>query len=492
MELFYTDLIIIIIILVILVIIAVVFFQSHSDEHEIKGLTGKIVIPWDENYEQARTNWNAFPERFPQIIVFAQETQDVVNALGWARKNDVPFRIRSGRHGLTNWSLIDNGLVIDVSDMQKIEINEERGIVNVEPGVTVGTLDNALIPKGYVVPFGDSGSVGIGGISLGGGISLISRTFGTISDNMTGVETVVASGEIIQANQHQNEDLFWASRGGSGNNFGIVTNLSFRLIPAPSKAVHYELVWDDWDLIDRLIEQWQQLAPSAENRFGSVLSLLSRKNGTHTCYGLYLGSERGLRKILRPLLETGFPTVNIKEFPFLEAAQQIYKDPDFVPSNLNSKYHSQWIDELLSEDGIDVIKSFLGKGLTENYEVWMLNFGGAVRDLSPTDTAFFWRSPKFYMEFEAVWEKDSLTIPSLEWVEEFAEAISPFSVGSYVNVPDGAIKDFGKEYYGSNFDRLKRVKRKYDPSNVFRYPQSIPVASGGVLSEITDLLDSYK
>ncbi len=482
----------IIIILVILVIIVVVFLQNHSDERDEGELTGRIVVPGDENYEQARTNWNAFPARFPKIIVFARETRDVVNALEWTRRNKIPFRIRSGRHALTNFSLIDNGLVIDLSDMQKIEIDEERGIVNVEPGVTVGALDNTLISNGYVVPFGDSGSVGIGGISLGGGISLISRTFGTISDNIVGVETIVASGKIIQADQHQNQDLFWASRGGGGNNFGIVTKLSFKLIPAPSKAVNYKLIWDDWDIINELIETWQNLAPFAENGFGSILNLFSRKNGTHICNGLYLGSERNLRKILRPLLDLRPTTVNIETLPFLEAAQQIYGDSNLVPSKFKQKFRSVWFNELLPKQGIKTIRSFLERGLTENYEVWMLNWNIGTQDLSPTDTAFFWRKPLFYIEFDSVWEDDALTAPSLKWTEDFAEALSPHGTGSYVNVPDGNIKDFGKAYYGDNFDRLKQVKRKYDPLNVFRYPQSIPVASKGVLSRIADIYDEYK
>nr|QBK92743.1 MAG: uncharacterized protein LCPAC401_03810 [Pithovirus LCPAC401] len=477
MDSSYAVLIIVIIILIILGFIVVAFFLDDSVLPDIGGneLTGKVVFPGNESYIRARTNWNAFPARFPKIIVFAQEIQDVVNALGWARRNNASFRIRSGRHGLTNWSLIDDGLVIDLSDMKKIEIDEKKGIVNVEPGVTVGALDNTLISKGYVVPFGDSGSVGIGGIALGGGISLISRTFGTISDNMTGVETVVASGEIIQANQHQNQDLFWSSRGGSGNNFGIVTKLSFKLTPAPSKAVNYKLTWDNWDIINELIETWQNLAPSAENGFGSILNLFSRKNGTHICNGLYLGSERNLRKILRPLLKLKPTTVNIEALPFLEAAQQIYGDSNLVPSNLKHKFHSKWFEKLLPEDGIDVIRSFLDKGLTKDYEVWILNWGGAVRDLSTSSTAFFWRKPLFYAEFDSVWEDDALTAPSLKWTEDFAEALSVYSTSSYVNVPDGNIKDFGKAYYGDNFDRLKQVKRKYDPLNVFRYPQSIPV-----------------
>lgn len=131
----------------------------------------------------------------------------------------------------------------------------------------------------------------------------------------------------------------------------------------------------------------------------------------------------------------------------------------------------------MPKQAIKTIRSFLKGGLTEQYEVWMLNWGGAVRDLSPNSTAFFWRSPKFYMEFDAVWEDDDLTVPGLKWVEDFAESIRPYAVGSYVNVPDGNIKDFGPAYYGSNFDRLKTVKAKYDPLNVFHYPQSIPLPS---------------
>ena len=153
-------LVVILLLIIVLIVLSVVLTHrsdcSHSDYH---GLTGKVVVPGDRGYKRARTNWNPFPALFPKIIVFAQNDQDVMNAVVWARKNNVPFRIRSGRHGLTNWSLIDKGLVIDVSDMNQIDIDEEKGIVIVGPGATVGDTDEKLLSKGYVLPFGDSGAV---------------------------------------------------------------------------------------------------------------------------------------------------------------------------------------------------------------------------------------------------------------------------------------------------------------------------------------------
>ncbi len=477
MDIYHTAFAVLIVI-IILIIVSALLIEAHAG-HSVDALTGKVVVVGDRGYTQARTNWNPFPAFFPKTIVFAQNTLDVVHAVDWARKNNVSFRLRSGRHGLTNWSLLNNGLVIDVSNMDQIHIDEEKGTVTVGPGVTVGDMDEALLAKGYILPFGDSGAVGVGGITLGGGISVISRTFGTISDSLVGLEMVVAEGvdsaRVVVTNEKHHADLLWASKGGGGNNFGVATKYVFRFHTAPEKAVYYRLTWHDWNVLDELIEQWQHLAPSAEHSFGSILNLFSRKNGTHACFGLYIGSEKKVRKILQPLLNIGSPTVLFKPSSFAAAAKEIFGGTTFEPTTHNYKFHSQWFNKLIPKQGIRTIRSFLKRGLTEHYEVWMLNWGGAVRDVSPKDTAFFWRSPKFYMEFDAVWDAEELTVPGLKWVEAFSDALAPYSVGSYVNVADGNIQDFGPAYYGTNFDRLKRVKAKYDPLNVFHYPQSIPV-----------------
>ncbi|WP_157419507.1 FAD-binding oxidoreductase, partial [Lederbergia lenta] len=179
-------------------------------------LTGRIVTPDDKEYERARINNNLSISKFPSKIVFCQKTEDILNALRWAKENKVPFRLRSGRHSYENFSLITGGLVIDVSEMNKILINSKKMTAKIEAGANLGKVYNKLWKYGMTIPAGTESSVGIVGLTLGGGIGMLSRPFGLTSDNLIEIEMVSANGELIKANKSENSDLFWACCGGGG------------------------------------------------------------------------------------------------------------------------------------------------------------------------------------------------------------------------------------------------------------------------------------
>lgn len=196
-------------------------------------LTGRVIFKGDQGYETARKNWDPHTDKFPKVFVFAQKTQDVANAIKWANENKVPIRARSGRHSLeVNLSQVTGGIVIDVSEMKKIKLNKKSGTVVVGTGNTVGRIAHTLAGQGYMAPFGDSPTVGIGGITLGGGIGPLQRTVGLVSDNLIELEMVDAKGKIIRANKNSNSDLLWASRGGGGgiSEFTPVTNSKYVLL----------------------------------------------------------------------------------------------------------------------------------------------------------------------------------------------------------------------------------------------------------------------
>ena len=183
-------------------------------------LTGRIVTPGDAEYEQARINNNLSFPKFPKIIVFCQNTKDVQNALKWARENHIPFRVRSGRHSYENFSLVNGGLIIDVSEMDRIKVNREKMIAKIEAGANLGKVYNKLWEYGTTIPAGTESSVGLVGLTLGGGIGMLTRLFGLTCDNLIEIEMVRASGskgaELIKANKNHNRDLFWACCGGGG------------------------------------------------------------------------------------------------------------------------------------------------------------------------------------------------------------------------------------------------------------------------------------
>ncbi|MGE6377415.1 FAD-binding oxidoreductase [Peribacillus muralis] len=442
-------------------------------------LTGRIIFKGDPGYKKAIKNWNPYVDALPLVFVFAQNSFDVSNAIKWARENKVPLRVRSGRHALDkDLSVVNGGIVIDVSDMKKVRLNKLKEIATVQTGVNVGPLVKGLAREGFMAPFGDSPTVGIGGITMGGGFGVLSRSIGLISDNLLALETVDAKGRIIQANEDCNEDLLWASRGGGGGNFGYNTEYTFKVRRAPKTATVFNIIWP-WEQLEKVFRAWQCWAPFVDERLGCILEIFSKVNGLCHAEGIFLGSKAELIKLLKPLTNTGTPSkIDIETLLYPDAID--FLDPDEpIPgrSDQNVKFSSAWGLNLWPDEPISIMKEFLEKATGTESNFFFLNWGGAISRVPSNHTAFFWRSPLFYMEWNASWEKRSQEALNLASVEKVRKLIKPYVKGSYVNVPDQNIKKFGKAYYGSNFARLQKVKAKYDRKNLFHFPQSIPPKS---------------
>lgn len=441
-------------------------------------LTGRVVYKGDPGYQAAIKNWNPYTDTYPLVFVFAQNTLDVSNAIRWARKNKVPLRVRSGRHALDkNLNVVKGGLVVDVSDMQKVKLDKKNAIATVQTGIHVGPLVKGLAREGFMAPFGDSPTVGIGGITMGGGFGVLSRSIGLISDNLLALKTVDAKGRIIRASETCNEDLFWASRGGGGGNFGYNTEYTFKVRHAPQTATVFNIIWP-WDQLDTVFRAWQQWAPFVDERLGCILEFYSKINGLAHAEGLFLGSKEELTELLQPLLTAGTPTsIDIETLPYPAVID--FLDPDEpIPgrSDQSVKFSSAWGLKLWPEEPIAVMKKFLEEATGTEANFFFFNWGGALSRVPKNETAFYWRDPLFYTEWTSSWVKKSDEARNVASVEKVRQQLKPYVKGSYVNVPDEFIKNFGEAYYGSNFARLRRVKGKYDPKNVFCFPQSIPPA----------------
>lgn len=439
-------------------------------------LTGRVVYPNDPEYPQARMNWNPFTNAFPIVFVFAQNTEDVANAVKWARENDVPIRMRSGRHALAkDFSQTDGGIVIDTSDMRSFTLDKTNGIAKVQAGIRVGQLVRALAAEGVLAPFGDSSTVGIGGISTGGGITAIQRTAGLISDNILSATIVDANGEVLEVNKDENPDLLWALRGGGGGNFGIITSYTFIIRPAPYHVGIYEIIWP-WNQLEEVIDAWQRWAPSVDVRLGTILEAYSKANGLLISQGLFLGNKAELEELITPMTDVGSPIkVYIDEVSLLEAIE-FWEPNEPLFDTQNSVWSSAWVEQTIPEEAIKTIRSFLEKATGIETNFFFLNSGGVMNDVSPEATAFFWRNTKYYMEWDASWTEECEELKNIKLVNQTRIQLQPFITGSYVNVPDLYIKNYGQEYYGDNFARLRKVKGEYDPENVFNFVQSIPPA----------------
>jgi len=456
--------------------------SSHTDTEVTRmtatttRLTGEVVRAGDPGYEVARMGWNRLYSRYPEAVVFCADTQDVVNAVTWAREEGVALRARSGRHNIEGWSSLDGGVVIDVSRMKSVEIDETVRTVTVGTGLTQKETVPALGQRGFILPTGSEGGVGLGGVVLGGGFGLLTRSLGLACDNLLAAEIVVADGprsaKVIEVSEHCNADLLWACRGGGGNNFGIATSYTLKL----NELSHVEFViarWTGHDHLGELLRAWQRDAPVADERLTSALEVDS--TAIELSAVLHGGSRQELDEQLRSLLAIGKPDLTYMN----DAWPSIYQHVDRAPDLPFWKFYSQFVTSPFPDEAIDLIVHYMANTPSPPSNFFCSSFGGAVRQAPPGGSAFPHRDALFYCEPGAAWDDPALHSKALGWAAEFWRALRPFGDGAYVNVPNAPASDWEHEYYGSNVERLRQVKTTYDPQNVFRFEQSIPAPSTG-------------
>ncbi len=437
-------------------------------------LTGRVIRPADGDYDAARQLWDYLFTSYPSVIVYCDTTTDVLNAVRWAREHGVAIRARSGGHSLEGWSSVDGGIVIDVSGLRGSEIDTKSKTATLGVGLTQGQVVNALGPDGYAIPTGSEATVGLGGVMLGGGIGLMSRSMGATCDNLLEVEMVVPSGtrgaRVVTANESSNPDLLWACRGGGGGNFGIATSYKVRLHSIPSPVTLFEIDWPFASLVPALAA-WQKWAPAVDNRMGSTFTALPASGDVVMANGLFLGPDDQARQLLGPLLAVPGGTPKFTVQPWVDYFNSSNAGPR---QDRFWKFTSSWAYQPFSNQALDTIASFMTRAPAPDCNYWTLSWGGAVRTAPSGGSAFYHRKPLFYAEPGAGWNDETLTPACYAWVQEFRDALTNDVSGAYVNVPDRAIAEWGPAYYGTNFERLRSVKATYDPQNVFQFEQSIP------------------
>jgi FAD/FMN-containing dehydrogenase len=447
-------------------------------------LAGRVVRPGDDDYGAARASWNLLVSHEPTAIVFAQSVQDVVDAVTWARRHDVTFRVRSGRHNLEGWSSLDGGLIIDVSELKSVAVDREARTATVGAGLTQLEAVTALGAAGFAAPTGTEGSVGLVGATLGGGFGLLTRAFGMASDNLLAVEIVTAAddggAEVIIVDETHHADLLWALRGAGNGAFGVVTSLTYRIHPLP-RAVYVTARWNGLEELSRVFEAWQSSAPTADARLTSQLEI-DRDGITMIAVSVEGSGEDALR-MLQPVLSIGSPTVSTldDEWAGIYSGFQV----PTLDEPANWKFASQFVTAPFPPEAIDVIVSFMATAPASGCNYFTNAFGGVVPTSEPPGgSVFAHRGALFYAEPGAGWGSrggmsatdDPLTPECLRWVAEFARALEPFVDGAYVNVPNAGAAAWQEDYWGSNVERLRQVKANYDPLRVFRHPQTVSPA----------------
>jgi hypothetical protein len=447
-------------------------------------LTGRIVRPDSTDYPSACLAWDELFVHHPLVIVFAQETQDVVNALAWARQNDVALRVRSGRHSLGGWSNVDNGVVIDVSELKSARIDAVSRIATVGAGLNQLEAVRSLAKENLGVTTGTEGSVGLSGATLGGGFGFLTRWLGMACDSLMGAEIVVPAGakgaKAINVDLNNHPDLLFALRGAGNGNFGIVTSLTYKAAHLDHVA-YLQATWDAPYPLHGIFDAFQRMAAFLPNGLGTQLEI--RKPQLVLFGVLPNGSEAEVTQLLDPILSTGKPDVSVQvgNWGEIYAGFQVPTAAD--PAKW--KFSSQFASRAFPKEAITAIGSFMKGAPTDESNYFVQPFGGAVTSSEPRGGAAFpHRDKLFYAEPGAGWgtrgdeESGKALTPVAEaWIAEFSRALRPYANGAYVNVPNIGMEDWAGAYWGGNLDRLREIKTRYDPDNVFQYEQSIAPAS---------------
>ncbi|MCV7419457.1 FAD-binding oxidoreductase [Mycobacterium yunnanensis] len=453
-------------------------------------LTGRVVRPGDDGYRSASDSWNLLHRNDPAVVVFAQQTQDVVNAVAWARQNRVPVRARSGGHCLEGWSTVDDGIVIDVSELKSATVDAEGLTATVGAGLNQIEAVTALGAAGVAAPTGTEGTVGLVGATLGGGFGLLTRAFGMASDNLLAAEIVVPSEDggarAIVVDDNTNADLLWALRGAGNGNFGIVTSLTYRVHPL-AHVVYLTVRWSGLGDLPAVFDAWQRFAFDTDSRLTTQLEIGT--DGFELVGALAGGTADEAEQLLVPVTSIGIPTLVMTDAGWADtyAGFQIPTEDEPV----NWAFKSQFIYEPYPAEAVDVIVSFLSKAPSPQCNYFTNAFGGALPGSEPAaGSAFAHRNALFYAEPGAGWggargtaarerpeTPDPLTAECLSWITEFMEALAPYVDGAYTNVPNAGMADYENAYWGAGVDRLRTIKAKYDPDDVFSFEQSIRPAT---------------
>jgi FAD/FMN-containing dehydrogenase len=434
-------------------------------------LSGRVIWPQDPEYGEARLDFNARLSRFPAAIVICDDARDVQNAIRWAREEGVPLCARSGGHSYEAFSTVDGGLVIDVSGLDRVVVDARRGEARVGSGVRLLDLYRRLHVHGLTLSAGTCPSVGIAGLTLGGGFGFLSRQDGLTCDNLLAVDLVNADSDVLRISNQEHPDLFWALRGGGAGNFGIATAFTFRLRAIEDVAL-LRVTWP-WHDLGEVLDTWQRWAPTVDERLVPELHVPDSRVGMVTSVGQFAGAATELEDLVRPLLQVGTPSSpQVWSVPFLTAVEY-FAGPEIAHSTF--KNTGAFAYEPFSSEAIATLIEQMRASPSERNLVGLYPFGGAIAAIDPAATAFVHRRALFNLQYQAFWDDPADAQANVAWVRDIRKAMLPYTTGTYVNFVDSEITDWATAYYGANLPRLMRIKAVYDPNNVFGGPQSIPL-----------------
>ena len=435
--------------------------------------SGEIVTASDEGYDLARRVWNAMIDLRPQLIVRPRNASDVAAAVNFARDERLPLAIRGGAHSVAGMGTCDGGVVIDFSSMKNVVVDPEKRTARAEPGAKWTDFDKATQAHGLATTGGTVGDTGIAGLTLGGGFGWLEGACGMTIDNLLAADVVLADGRLVRASSDENSDLFWALRGGGGN-FGVVTAFEYRL-HAISQIVG-GMVVHPYSAARDVLKFYGTFLETAPDPLTVAAAILTGPDGHKVCAIVctYAGPvEEGL-KAVRPIKEFGSPVVDIVgPMPYL--GQQSLLEQG-MPPNMRNYWKAEFIDRL-TDGFIDTwADAYSGAASPMSFQL-LFPIHGAAAKVAPDATAFPCRGG-LHVGIYALWKPGESDEPNVTWVRNTWKRIQPFAAGGlYVNeIGEDDGRDRVKQAYGVNYARLAAIKKKYDPTNLFRLNANIEPA----------------
>jgi hypothetical protein len=462
-------------------------------------LTGQLVVPGDASYPSGALLFNELFNPQPAAIAYCANAVDVQRCVAYAQAHGVQLAARSGGHSYAGYSSCP-GLVIDVSSLSGVSVESGSQHATVGAGAQLIDVYSQLGSSGLLLPGGSCPTVGIAGLALGGGIGVFGRAYGMTCDNIASLQVVTADGSLRQCSPGSHSDLYWASRGGGGGNFGIVTSFTFTVHPIPSVTL-FTLEWP-WGEAPTVLDAWLRWIPGAPDELWANCQLASNGaggGGFLKVTGVFAGSTAACSSALAPLLTAvgAAPTdrfVGPEDYlraMMIEAGcEGLSVAQCHVPTrnpggtlsrsayNAKSTYVSKPFPAAGTAAMINAVEALgnevpgVGGGITFD------SYGGVINEVAVGDTAFVHRDAIACAQYSVTYANASpsasVVSDAHNWLTQTQSSFAPYAQGSYQNYIDPTLPNWAQAYYGDNLSRLMQVKKTYDPDNVFHFAQSIP------------------
>jgi len=447
-------------------------------------IQGDVFNEGSAGYDQARSVWNAMIDRRPALIVQCKHAADVQQAVIYANQQNLPISIRGGAHNVAGHAVCDDGVMIDLSRMRGVSVDVEARSAWVQGGATWGDVDEATQAHGLATPGGLISDTGVAGLTLSGGIGWLRSRYGLCIDNMLAAEIVTADGKLLKASETENSDLFWALRGGGGN-FGVVTGFEFKLHQIGPEVMFCAPIYA-LEAGAEPIRFWRDFLADKNDRVGSLIEFStvpeddefpreSWGKRVYTMAAVYAGDAAEGEALLQPLRELAELVTDFSGRMDYCELQKLF-DTLMPAGEFRCYWKSHYLSSL-SDEVIDAVLQGNAEPPSANTLSSIWNFGGATADVAADATAFGDRSMPYMFSIDSVWPEAGDDEENITWTRNFWQRMQPWSDQGrmYLNFPgmgeegDQLIKDT----FGDNYSRLREIKHKYDPDNLFRFNQNI-------------------